>query len=263
MNDSKAKHDRRTFDEIFSRVSRSNALATIWREVYGHDYPEDASPFSFVTTPELVQLASAMAVSEGQQFADIACGQGGPGLFVARVTRAAVVGIDSSHFAVQVATATARRRGLGHAASFIVADAASTSLRTGSMDGAMSVDALQLMPHRDAVLAEVGRILKPGGRFAFSTWVVRQPGEGPPFPADYRPLLEAAGFTVEACQEPPNWEQRESAVFALIRESVSSLHAELGDTVAMRLLTEAKKMPEVYPLIRRVNIVGRKGPKAV
>jgi hypothetical protein len=42
-------------------------------------------------------------VTEGRRRADIACGQGGPSLFVARETGAAVVGIDSSRIAVQFA----------------------------------------------------------------------------------------------------------------------------------------------------------------
>jgi SAM-dependent methyltransferase len=256
------RQDRRSFDEIFARVAQSNILATIWREVYGEDYPQDASPFSFVTTPELIVMADAMAVSKGQRFADIACGHGGPSLFVARLTGATVVGIDSSCVAAQVATTTARKRSVAQQAKFIVADAAATGLRTASMDAAISVDALQLIPHRDAVLCEVSRILKPGGRFAFSTWLARQPGKGPPFPVDYRPLLEAAGLDLEACHEPSNWAQRESSVFAGIRENIVRLRAELGDTVATRLLTEAEKMPDACPLIRRVNIVARRPTRA-
>jgi SAM-dependent methyltransferase len=250
--------DRRSFDEIFSRIARSDTLATIWYEAYGDDYPEEASPFSFVTAPELISMGRAMAVSEGQRFVDIACGQGGPSLFVARVTGAAVVGIDSSYVAAKVATATAGKRNVADKARFIVADAAATGVQAASMHGALSIDALQLMPHRDAVLLEVSRILKPGGRFAFSTWLARQPGKGPPFPADYGPLLAAAGIDMESCHEPPDWERRELSVFALIRENVVRLRAELGDTVASGLATEAEKMPEAYPLIRRVNIVGRK-----
>jgi hypothetical protein len=114
------------------------------------------------------------------------------------------------------------------------------------------------MSDRSAVLAEVGRIVKRGGRFAFTTWLSRQPGTGPPFPVDYQPLLEAAGFSLQWCHEPPDWEQRESAVFARIRESAERLNAELGSTVAAMLATEAAKMPEAYPLIRRVNIVARR-----
>jgi SAM-dependent methyltransferase len=249
---------RNRFDEIFARVARSDTLATIWRGVYGADYPQDASPFSFVTVAELQWLAGAMNVTDGRQFADLACGRGGPSLFVARQTGAGVIGIDSSLVAVQAAMVAARIGGFSKRASFIAADAAATGLRAQSVDAVMSVDALQLMPHRTAVIAEVARILKAGGRFAFTTWVSRQVDAGPPFPVDYQPLLEAAGLVLERCHEPPNWDRRESAVFARIRESADALRAELGESVASMLAAEAAKMPEAYPLIRRVNVAARK-----
>ena len=252
------KYERARFDEIFARVAQSDTLTNLWRDVYRDDYPEGASPFSFITTRELLTLSGALGVTEGHRFADIACGQGGPSLFVARETGATVVGIDSSRIAVQCASSIARTRGFADRATFIVADAAAIGLREGSMDGALSVDALQLMSDRSAVLLEVGRIVKPGGRFAFTTWLSRQPGTGPPFPVDYEPLLEAAGFSLEWCYEPPDWEQRETAVFARIRETWDRLNVELGSAVATMLATEAAKMPHAYPLIRRVNVMARR-----
>jgi hypothetical protein len=115
-----------------------------------------------------------------------------------------------------------------------------------------------MMPHREAVLAEACRLLKPAGRFAFTTWVSRQADTGPPFPADYQPPLQTVGLTLESCDEPSNWEQRESAVFARIREGAARLRTELGEAVTTMLMTEATNMAEAYPLIRRVNIVARK-----
>ena len=108
------------------------------------------------------------------------------------------------------------------------------------------------------MLKEVGRIVKRGGRFAFTMWLSRQAGIGPPFPVDYQPLLEAAGFSLQWCHEPSNWEPHESSVFARIRDSAERLSVELGSTVATMLVTEAAKMPEAYPLIRRVNVVARR-----
>lgn len=93
---------------------------------------------------------------------------------------------------------------------------------------------------------------------AFTTWISRQVDAGPPFPVDYRPLLETAGLVLEGCHEPADWERRESAVFARIRERAAALRAELGESVAAMLATEAAKMPEAYPLIRRVNVAARK-----
>jgi len=226
--------------------------------VYGYDYPEDASPFSFVTRKELERIAGALRVTTGMRFADIACGQAGPSLCVARATGAFVIGIDSSEVAIGAAKTAAGARGLAHRAAFLIADAAATGLRSASTDGVMSIDALQLMKHRDAVLAEISRILKPGGRFAFTPWVSRQADKGPAFPVDYGPLLHSVGLSVESCDEPSNWEPRETAVFAAIRDSAARLRMELGETVASMLASEADSMPQVYPLIRRLNIVARK-----
>jgi hypothetical protein len=74
------KTTQNRYDAIFAQVARSNTLATIWREVYEQDYPRDASPFSFVTVPELRWLASALQVGNGRTFVDLACGRGGPSL---------------------------------------------------------------------------------------------------------------------------------------------------------------------------------------
>jgi SAM-dependent methyltransferase len=251
---------RKRFDAIFAQIAKSNTLVTIWREVYGQDYPNDARPYSFVTVRELGWLASALNVGDGRTFVDLACGQGGPSLFVARETGAAVIGVDSSLVAVASARAAAAAApGVSRTAAFIAADAAATGLRAESVAGVMSVDALQLMPDRNAVIAEVFRLLKPGGRFAFTTWLSRRVGAGPPLPVDYRPLLESANLFLNSCHEPPEWERRELAVFERIRESAPALITELGEPVAAMLLAEAAKMPEAYPLIRRVNVLATKG----
>jgi len=247
---------RRRFDAIFARIAESETLSAIWRDVYREDYPRDATPFSFVTIPELRWLATALNLDEGRSLVDLACGRGGPGLWVAKATGAALIGIDSSVVAIEAATATAQRASAP--AAFVVADAAATGLRAESVDAVMSIDALQLMPRRTAVLDEVGRVLRPEGRFAFTTWLSRGGNGAPPFPVDYQPLLTAAGFVVEACHEPPDWQDRELAVFAGIRENVVRLRAELGEDVASMLLAEAEKMPDAYPLIKRVNVLAMK-----
>ena len=53
-----------------------------------------------------------------------------------------------------------------------MADAAAAALATSSVDAVVSIDALQLIPDRAAVLANVARMLKPGGRFLYADIVV-------------------------------------------------------------------------------------------
>lgn len=246
------------FDEIFAKIGSSNTLKQIWRGVYADDYPEEASPFSFVTSTELRLIAEALGVGARERFADIACGQGGPGLWVAQETGASLIGVDSSRSAIEFAVTSARRRGVERRATFILADAAATGLPGGSLDGAMSTDALQLMPDPGAVIREAARVVKSGAVFAFTTWLSLGPVKGLANIPDYRPLLEEAGFAVELHREPVDWERRERAVFARILESADSLKAEVGGAVAAILLAEAARVPDIFPLTRRINVVARK-----
>lgn len=248
-----------SFDEIFAKIGASSTLKKIWQGVYADDYPEEASPFSFVTATELRLIAEALGVGAGQCFVDIACGQGGPGLCVARETGASLIGVDSSRSAVEFAADSACRRDMEGRTTFVLADAAATGLPGGSLDGAMSTDALQLMSDPGALIKEVARVVKPGAVFAFTTWLALKPVKGVAYVPVYRPLLAEASFAVEQCREPVDWERRERAVFARVRDSVDSLKAEVGEAVAAMLLEEAALMPDIFPSVRRINVVARKG----
>lgn len=252
------EHSGTSFDKIFAKIAASGTLRQIWRGVYADDYPEEASPFSFVTLPELRLIAGALGVDARQRFADIACGQGGPGLWVAQETEASLVGVDSSRSAIEFAAASARRRGMEGRTTFVLADAVATGLPDASLDGAISIDALQLMPDPRAAIAEVARIVKSGAVFSFTTWLALKPVKGLAHVPDYRPLLEETGFAMESCEEPVDWEERERKVFAQILGSADLLKAEVGEPVAALILKEAASMPDIFPSIRRINVVARK-----
>src|SRR3954447_1328731 len=159
-------------------------------EVYGDEYPVEADPRSFVTLTELRAMARDLGVGAGQTIVDLGCGQGGPSLWVARKTGAALVGIDLSPVGVARASERARDLGLADRARFQVADITSTGLPEASFDAAMSVDVIWSVPDKLGALREAARILKPGARFAFTNWDRDRtpPGYLPPL-GDHRPLL--------------------------------------------------------------------------
>ena len=47
-------------------------------------------------------------------------------------------------------------------------------------------------------------------------------------------------------------------MFAGIRQNATLLRTELGDNVAQMIVDEAEKLPEAYPLIRRVMVLAEK-----
>jgi ubiquinone/menaquinone biosynthesis C-methylase UbiE len=213
----------------------------IRREVYGEDYPAEADPRSYVTLTELRAIARALRVGPGQTFLDLGCGQGGPGLWVARETGAAMLGIDLSSTGIARASERAEEFGVADRARFQVADLASTGLPDASFDAAMSVDVLWSVPDKPGALREAARILKPGARFAFTNWDrdLSPPGYLPPL-NDHRPLLEHAGFDAETYQVQPDAEVRRRAVYEALVAAEEDLIREMGDDGAAKLMFEAK-----------------------
>jgi ubiquinone/menaquinone biosynthesis C-methylase UbiE len=213
----------------------------IRRAVYGEDYPAEADPRSYVTLTELHAIARDLRVGPGQTFIDLGCGQGGPGLWVARETGAAMLGIDLSSTGIARASEHAEEFGVADRARFQVADLASTGLPDASFDAAMSVDVLWSVPDKPGALREAARILKPGARFAFTNWDrdLSPPGYQPPL-NDHRPLLEQVGFDVETYQVQPDAEVRRRAVYEALVAAEEDLIREMGEDGAAKLMFEAK-----------------------
>ncbi len=123
----------------------------------------------------------------------------------------------------------------------------------------MSVDALLFAPDKQAALAELGRVLRHGGRLVFTSWDYQsQPACRPPQVDDHRPLLAAAGFLVRAYEETEGWFERQSRIDAGLLAAAEELAAESGDDVeAVRADVEAVHAT-VATMLRRVFVVAQK-----
>jgi ubiquinone/menaquinone biosynthesis C-methylase UbiE len=214
---------------------------SIKRRVYGDEFPEEVDPRSFVTWTELRRIAGELRVGPGDQFVDLGCGRGGPSLWVARETGAALVGLDLAGVGIARALERARELGVADRARFEVADIVSTGLPDASFDAAMSVDVLWAVPDKLGALREAARILKPGARFAFTNWDrdLSPPGYLPPL-GDHRPLLEQAGFEVETYQVQPGAEEKRRAVYEALVAAEQDLIREMGEEGAARMMFEAR-----------------------
>ena len=103
----------------------------------------------------------------GGDVLDVACGTGRFTRYVASEASVAW-GIDVSDGMLRTAARRAERAGLGNVA-FARMDAGDLRFESGRFDCVACCWALHLFPDRRTVLEEVGRVLKPGGRFAGTT----------------------------------------------------------------------------------------------
>jgi len=108
--------------------------------------------------------AFAHAMGEARTVLDVGPGDGWPSLRVAdRFER--VVGIDPSPKRVEVQRENARRLGITNV-EFLVMDAEQMTFVDSEFDGVMAASAIEQCDHPERALAEVARVLRPGGRFA-------------------------------------------------------------------------------------------------
>jgi SAM-dependent methyltransferase len=116
-----------------------------------------------VTAGAIEPLLDATEVDRGMHVLDVACG---PGYGAAQATSrgARAIGID---FAAAM-VAEARRRFPGIA--FREGDAENLDFADGEFDGVFCALGLHHMAAPDRAIAEAYRVLKPGGRYAFTVW---------------------------------------------------------------------------------------------
>jgi ubiquinone/menaquinone biosynthesis C-methylase UbiE len=215
-------------DAFYDALARTVALDRLRHESYGDDYIPDLKASSMIMLSELRWCAEALQLARGDTLMDLGCGLGGPGLWLARETGATVTGVDLASVGLRYAQARSASFVGGGRANYLVADAVRLPMRTGSFQAAVGIDVFQGLPDKELVLAEVRRVLRPGGRFVFTTRERRSP-DSPGLPdrivADHAPLLRSAGFHLIRCHEPPGWEQRHRQYYLRVLEMRDAIRA--------------------------------------
>lgn len=234
------------FDEGYTRWRASSAHAAL----LGDGLPDSVQPFSFVPFAGMRFVLGELALEAGQTLVDLGCGRGGPGLWLADQAGAELIGIDGSRVAVQ----DARRRvslfeGVA-SARFEVADVAQTDLPAGCADAVVSVDVFQLVRDKAAMVAEISRLLKPGGTVVLTTW--EGFGEADEkFPRDVEALL--AGFSAVSVVERPEWLTRQFEIYE------RAIAADDGtDPAITDIADEARQLLPEREYLRRVAVTARR-----
>ncbi|MBD3335532.1 MAG: methyltransferase domain-containing protein [Candidatus Eisenbacteria bacterium] len=185
--------------------------------------------------------AAALRTARGERILDLGCGQGGPGLWVARETGASLVGVDLSLVGLEGAQETALDFGLVGSARFCLGDMTRIPFKDRCFDGACSFAALFAVEDVTAVFKEAARVLRPGARLVFTNWSrsIAPACYAPPV-ADYRPMLDASGFEVERHEPVAGAIDRMRRVCELHLKRAERLEGEMGDIVREGVLKSAR-----------------------
>jgi arsenite methyltransferase len=123
-----------------------------------------------------------LAVGPGDRLLDVAAGAGTSALLAARERGCEVIGIDLAEHALARARGAASAAGLTDRISFRAGDAEALPLPDASVDAVLCECSLSTFPDKARAVAEMRRVLRPGGRAAISDVVV----DGAGLPAGLR-----------------------------------------------------------------------------
>lgn len=160
-------------------------------------------------------LALAAQIGLGSEVVDLCAGLGGPARYFAHRYGADVTGIELTPARVAGAAELSRRVGIDSQVRVLEGNVMNLPLPDAGYDAVVSQEALLHVPDIARVFAEAHRVLRPGGRIAFTNWVVHRPLAGAQRQLlwdgmaavtlasidEHAGLLRSAGFEIEAVED--------------------------------------------------------------
>lgn len=183
----------------------SGQLIGMLEMVWGEGWLSPGGP------PEVAAAIKGISFA-GKTVLDIGCGVGGVDFLLCEKHEARhITGIDVEDTVLVTARRRAAERGLGERCGFVKVWPGPLAFPPESFDIVFSKDAVVHIPDKHALMRDVFRILKPGGWFVASDWLIGHDSEPSPAmktyiaaegldfgmasPKRYQAALEEAGFS--------------------------------------------------------------------
>jgi arsenite methyltransferase len=143
------------------------------------DYPPELAGVPETAVASFAGVANPFSLGRlepGERVADLGCGAGTDSLVAAQMVApdGHVTGVDMTPEMLARARAAAREAGLENA-DFVEGEIERLPFEDGSLDVVISNGVIDLVPDKDAVFAEIFRVLRSGGRMQIADVTIQKP----------------------------------------------------------------------------------------
>jgi len=185
---------------------------------------------SFMRAGEIRRLADRAGIGPGVSVLDVCCGVAGPGRLLTAERGCRYLGLDSSADAVAIA------RELAGDLPCRFEHAQVPPLPDGPFDVVLLLETMLAFADKAALVAEVARVLAPGGRFAFTV------EEGRPLTAEERSRMPDADtvWLVELAELPALLER--CGLRVTEQEDVTAAHGAMAATLLRSYRADAPRI---------------------
>jgi MPBQ/MSBQ methyltransferase len=224
----------------------------------------DLAPIDQFHTRQLAatrELISYAGVKPGWRVLDVGSGLGGPARVLAAENGCHVTGIDITGEFCDVATLLSKLTGLERVTEFRQGDATATPFADGEFDMVLTIQIQMNIEDKARFYAEIFRVLKPDGRFAFQD-IMSGPGGEVHLPVPWatrressflfsidalRKTLAQTGFRIEKLEdfseEALAWRKTQPAAAGLTLPPLG-IHVVMGEQYVVMQTNQMRNLEE-------------------
>ena len=170
---------KKTYSEVSQQPEKDFIFPTgrAWAEDL--DYPPELASVPDAAVESFAGVANPFSLGRlgrGEAVADLGCGAGTDSLVASQMVgpQGRVVGVDMTPQMLAKARAAAAELG-GENVEFVESEIEHLPLPDAGLDVVISNGVIDLVPDKDAVFAEIFRVLRPGGRIQLADVTIQNP----------------------------------------------------------------------------------------